>query len=47
MKSGNNNDKSIIIGFKETFECFLELIELGVRKEDIFHIIYLKTICVK
>lgn len=41
MKSSNN--KSIVIGFKETFECFLKLIELGARKEDIFHIIYLKT----
>ena len=45
MKS--NDDKSIIVGFKETFECFLKLIELGVRKKDIFHIIYLKTICIK
>ena len=43
MKSSDNNDKSIIVGFKETFERFLELIELGARKEDIFHIIYLKT----
>ncbi len=43
IKSVSLKESNIIKGFSENFEFFLRLIIEGKRKEEIYHLIYLKT----